>query len=172
MIMSRVSLGVILPGNPDMIQKETTWLKKLEWISTKGFLVVWSLFLIGGIGCIFIRSLAGLAMVMLVPIFVLPCTTLIWNQLSRCPYCKHFFSMKRIGKEHLIDISEREISRTVDDYGTGTAWDWNGNISFFNTKYSYKEHGKKVEEIYTYNMRCSCCGCVNKVKGKRSKEMY
>lgn len=171
--MSRVSLGIILPGDPDMIQKETPWLKKLEWICTKGFLVAGSLFLLGGLGGIFISGLSALTIIMLVPFLVLLfAVCFIWNNRTRCPYCKHFFSMRRIGEENLVDISEREISRTVDDYGTGTAVDWNGNVAFFSTKTSYKEYGKEVTEDYTFNVRCGCCGCVNKVKASRSKQIY
>lgn len=171
--MRRVSLGIILPGNPDMIQKETPWLKKLEWICTKGFLVAGFLFMVGMLGGIFIEDLIVLGTIMLVPFLVLLCTAfLIWDKNTRCPYCKHFFSMKRIGDEKLVDISEREISRTVDDYGTGTAFDWNGNITFFNTQNSYKEYGKEITEDYAFNMRCSCCGCVNKIKVSKSKKVY
>lgn len=171
--MRRVSLGIILSGNPDMIQKETPWLKRVEWICTKGVFVAGFLFMVGMIGGIFIEGLSVLGTIMLVPFLALLFTKFLWeNTTDRCPYCKHFFSMKRIGNEKLVDISECKISRTVDDYGSGTAWDWNGNITFFNTKNSYKEYGKEVTEYYAFNMRCNCCGCVNKVKNSRKKEIY
>lgn len=171
--MRRVSLGIILLGDPDKIQTETPWLKKLEWISTKGFFIAGSLLMVGVIGSFFIEDLIYLEIIMLVPFLMLLCTAfLIWDDKTRCPYCRHFFSMRRIGEEKLVDISEREISRTVDDYRTGTAVDWNGNIAFFDTKTSYKEYGKEVTEDYAFNVRCSCCGCVNKIKASRSKKVY
>lgn len=171
--MRRTSLGIILSGDPDKIQKETPWLNGLEWICSGGFIVALTLYVVCVIGGIFVKGLINIVIIFSVPIAsLLIITFFLWNEKTRCPYCKHFFSMRRIGEETRVGISEREISRTVDDYGTGTAVDWNGNISFFNTKTSYKEYGKEITEDYTYNMRCSCCGCVNKIKDSRSKQVY
>lgn len=171
--MHRTSLGIILSGDPDKIQKATPWLNGLEWICSKGFIVALTLYVICVIGEIFVKGLINIVIIFSVPMAsLLIITFFLWNEKIRCPYCKHFFSMKRIGEETRVGISEREISRTVDDYGTGTAVDWNGNIAFFNTKTSYKEYGKEVTEDYTFNMRCSCCGCVNKIKVSRSKQVY
>lgn len=173
MIMSRVSAGIILSGDPDKIQKKATWLEKLKWVCTKGFLVAGGIFMSGVFGSFFIRGLISFSIIMLVPFLVLLCTAfLIWDDKTRCPYCSHFFSMRRIGDEKMVGSSEHEISRTVDEYGNGTAVDWNGNISFFVTKNSYKEYGKEIKKDYAVNERCTCCGCVRKIIVSRSKKVY
>lgn len=87
--------------------------------------------------------------------------SLLWKY-DKCPYCGHFFTMKRISDKMVADKSTRSVLRNVEEYHAGMAYDLYGNSAFVIGKSSHKENGTRTTTRYVYNQRCSCCGAVVK----------
>lgn len=176
--MKNVSLGIILKGDPQCVQKPPFWFKIIGSIAKYGWLILFPSLIPAIIALINeftnkdSKMAFGIATLMMFPGAVLYLIRKLWSEKHRCPYCGHFFTMERISADKLVDVSQSVITRDVDEYGSGTAFDLDGNVAFINTKTTHREHGVSTTETYTYNMRCSCCGCVNKVKKSRSYDRY
>lgn len=171
--MNKVSLGIILPGNPDCIQKPIPWLRAFEyffrfgWLAFLGAAIVF-LILTFTKDADFFELTISLALVgVCIGIF-----SLLWDEKRRCPYCKHFFTMRRISLNQTIDTRDREISREINDHHSGIAFDLKGNSSLIFGRSSHTEYGTETTRTFTYNMRCKCCGCVNKVKDTRTSQSF
>lgn len=171
--MSRSSVGIILPGNPECVQKKTIWMRIVGFICKYGFAIA---FIAGAIFFVLMfveRSIHFSTPYRLFGVGILLLLAgHIWGETCRCEYCRHFFTLKRISSDKVVDKSTHSISRNVDDYDSGMAYDWSGNVTFFNVKSSHKEYGTEEKETFTYNMRCSCCGSVQKIRGYRSKKSF
>lgn len=172
--MKKVSLGIILPGNPECVQKSGTVLTILEKVFKYGW----------------IAALAGAVLILLYAFnqdsahllymacklgltgFCLWLCSALWGKTVRCPYCHHFLVLERISDDKLVGSTSRNISRRVSDYGTGMAYDIEGNTAFFTTKTSHTQNGTETTKRYTYNLRCSCCGCVSKVARTSISKSY
>lgn len=172
--MKRKSLGIILSGRPSYVQKGRPWSVFLEEYLPFLFYsipVEPVLFFIIAINhkpefSDFVRIFYGL---MFSTLIVLALNIWIWGDHNRCPYCHHFVSMKRISDDKLVDSSYAYVSRNVDDYSHGTAYDLDGNLTFYTNKSSHVEWDKETTNVYTYNIRCGCCGCVTKVEKRVTK---
>lgn len=81
---------------------------------------------------------------------------------KRCPYCGHFFTMRRISDNKFEGSTSRSVSNTYNDYSDALAVDLSGNMYYAGITTKKKQYGTKITEIYSYNLRCSCCGCVAK----------
>ena len=159
--MDRVSLGIILPGNPECVQKEKAWIRTLELIVK----IEWILSALITVVLFVTDSLTfGVLMKLVFVTAALLMARYIWSNKVRCPYCKHFRTMKRISDNKTIGTSERGISRKNYDYQSGAIYDLRGNIALYSANVAYREHGVETTKTYTYNRRCSFCGCVDKVK--------
>lgn len=172
--MKKVSLGIILPGDPDCKQEKRGWLSVLTLICTRG----WIVFLLISI-IVLVRALLKdsgellfTTLKLAVVTAVLGLCALFWNDHYRCPYCGHFFELKRISDESFIGSTERTISRTAYDNHSGVVFNMSGDSAFYAGTSSRKEYGKQTTENYTCNKRCSCCGCVNKVKISRTHNQF
>ena len=173
--MKRVSLGIILPGDPDRVQKQTIGLKITTFICTRGWILTLLITIFMVIKAFKLDS-GNLLSNAMKPAFATVALAflafVVWSQIGRCPYCKHFGTMHKISEDSFIGSSERNVSRTAYDHHSGFAFDSDGNSAYYSGISSRREHGKEVTEEYTYNMRCSCCGCVNKVKKARTFRNY
>lgn len=175
--MDRVTLGIIMPGNRRCILKEN----KLQ----KFFAVVakfsWLYYLVAVATVFFLYKvmddntkhtfarycdiLFNGAVFAFVGWFTHWC---YYSDKARCPCCKHMGQMRRISDNKLIDSKVDYVSRTVDDYSDGMAYNFDGDVTFYTNHSQYTEWDKKTTNTYTYNMRCRTCGCVVKVKEKRT----
>lgn len=97
---------------------------------------------------------------------------LLWGKKGRCPYCKHFGTIKRISDYKTIGSTERNISRRTYDYHSGVIYDLSGNVAYYAGNTSRRENGTATTKTYTYNRRCSFCGCVDKVKESVTSKQY
>lgn len=172
--MKRKSLGIILSGRPSYVQQNSTWIRLLDNCLPALFLLVPAanilLFVIATRHkpefSDFVRIFWGFLLSMGVSVVL---NVFLWDELHRCTYCHHFATMERISDDKLVDTSQRYVSRNVDDYDHGTAYDLNGNLTFYTNKSSHVEWDKETTKVYTYNIRCSCCGCVKKVEKRVTK---
>lgn len=173
--MKRVSLGIILPGDPDCVQEKRRWISILGFLGKRGWIICLLITLIvlfsamsKDSGDLFITALE---LALMTAIFGF-CAAFIWCDKFRCPYCKHFRTMQKISDENFIGSSERAVSRNTYDNHSGLAFDLSGNSAYYAGTTSRKEYGTETTNDYTYNMRCSCCGCVNKVKISRTYKSF
>lgn len=163
--MNKVSLGIILPGNPECKQPEKFWLLILEYICKYG----WIAFLC--ITLVYIWREGGIFRapfdVLMTLVYFTVCFLLIsffWTDKHRCLYCRHFFQLQRISADAVIGRNISDVSRTVYDSHSGVVYNFSGDLDFYSGISSRKEYGKQIKETYTYNKRCNCCGAVVKVK--------
>lgn len=172
--MKRKSLGIILPGRPSYVQKSRPWIAFLEdylpwlWFSIPVEAVLLFVIAINHKPEFsdFVRITFGLTFSACI---VVALNVWLWDEHHRCPYCHHFVSMERISDDKLVDSSYAYVSRNVDDYSHGTAYDLDGNLTFYTNKSSHVEWDKETTNVYTYNIRCRCCGCVTKVEKRVTK---
>ena len=174
--MARVSLGVILPGNPKCVQKQNFFVKILGFICRVG-----GIFGVVAMLACFILSFAiddgmdyiysmfrwtGVMIIMLLVFFG------IWDEKRRCEYCHHFFTLHRISDDVFIGSSESTISRKTYDTSNGVLYDFKGNSTMFSSTRTSREYGKEITNKYTYNVRCRCCGAVSKVEKTKTTKQY
>ena len=167
-MMKRVSLGIILPGDPKCQQKKKLWLTILTFLSK----YAWILFAILCIIAIVLGFISddhyfAIALKFAVLTAFFGICAAFWTKHYRCPYCGHFFAIKQISEEVLVDTYSSTFTRTEYNTHSGMAWNFNGDVAFYDGTTSRKVQGKDVTEVYVCNKRCGACGCVNKVKIKR-----
>lgn len=90
----------------------------------------------------------------------------------QCPYCGHFFTMKRISGDRYERTTERSVSNTYYDYSSGMVIDSKGDTYFGGVTTKNKQYGTEVTDYYTHNARCSCCGCVSERSTSKSKTYW
>lgn len=172
--MPRVSLGVILAGDPEYVQKPNIFVKTLGGICKYGFIS-------GGIGIIasFIMMFADdwtyaytMFRWVLVGILLFLSSQFIWDERYRCQYCKHFYCLRRISSNKFVDSSESSISRTKYDTYDGVLFDSQGNSTLFSSIGRSREYGTEITRRYTYNVRCRCCGAVSKIETHKTATKY
>lgn len=167
--MNKVSLGVILRGDPQRKQPEKLWLLILEYICKYGwiaFLVITFIYVLREGGIFKAPFDTVMTLVYFTVCFLL--ISFFWTDKHRCLYCKHFFQMQRISSDALIGRDISPASRTVYDSHSGVVYNFSGDLAFYSGTTSRREHGQNIRETYTYNKRCNCCGAVVKVKYSRS----
>lgn len=172
--MKRVSLGIILPGDPDCKQKNRAWLSILTFICKHGWIIFTILCVITLVRAFAVDSgnMLFTALKLALVAATLGLCALLWNDQCRCPYCGHFFEMKKISDESFISSTDRVISRTAYDNHSGIVFNLDGDSAFYAGTSARKEYGKQTTENYTCNKRCECCGCVNKVKISRTHNQF
>lgn len=172
--MKKVSLGIILPGNPDCKQKQTVWLSILTFVCKYGWIICFILSGIKSVGMFVDYSENNFfaLLKLLILTAVLGLCALFWNDHYKCPYCGHFFEMKKISDESFIGSTDRTISRTAYDNHSGIIFNMSGDSAFYAGTSARKEYGKQTTEDYTCNKRCGCCGCVSKVKISRTHNQF
>lgn len=172
--MKRTSLGIILPGDPNCKQENRLWLSILTFICKRGWIIFTLLCVITVIRAFAADSGNTLftALKLAVVAAILGICALFWNDHYRCPYCGHFFEMKKISDESFIGSTDRAISRTAYDNHSGIVFNMSGDSAFYTGTSARKEYGKQTTENYTCNKRCGCCGCVNKVKISRTYNQF
>lgn len=168
--MKRISEGIILTGDSRCIQEQTPALRAATFVFTKG----WIFTLVISIVVAFFAfrkdsgDLLFTAMkFILLTVMLWFCSAILWSPMGRCPYCRHFFTMRKITANTVVSSSSRSVSRTAYDTHSGVAYDTAGNSAWVVGTSSRQEHGQEVTETFTYNSRCVCCGCVNKTKTTR-----
>lgn len=172
--MKKKSLGIILSGRPSYVQQGNIWTRLLDNDLPMLFLLVPASYILLFVIATkhrpefsdFVRITWGFVLSMVVSAVL---NVWIWDELHRCTYCHHFAKLERISDDKLVDTSQRYVSRNVDDYEHGTAYDLDGNLTFYTNKSSHVEWDKEITKVYTYNIRCSCCGCVKKVERRETK---
>lgn len=172
--MKRVSLGIILDGNPNYIQKRTLFLKIVE------FLCLYTWIAAGIIGAIiFVIGLfqdstkkfyIGLGLILCT--VMLWAISYMWDEKVRCSYCGHFLTLKRISENQFVDSTEKTISQKVYDNHSGMVYNLSGDSAFYTGTSSHREYGKEIEKRYVYNLRCSCCGSVCKVEKREITKQF
>ncbi len=164
--MKRVSLGIILDGNPNCIIKKTIWLKIAEKLCLYAWIfsaIMAAVMIVMSFVQDSVRKLyIGLGFVM--GAILLWLCSYIWDEKVRCSYCGHFLTLKRISENQFVDSSERNVSRKVYDSSSGVVYDSLGNSAYYTSLSSHRENGKEITKRYAYNLRCSCCGSVCKVE--------
>ena len=104
-----------------------------------------------------------------VRLFASASTLLIGSTIAsfQCPECLHFFTLNRISDDKYEGSKSREVSQNTYEYSS--AWTMGDNGKMYHTGITTKDkqYGTEQTDYYTYNLRCSCCGCV--VKSTKSK---
>ena len=85
----------------------------------------------------------------------------------QCPYCSHFFTLKRMTENEYERSTERRVSNTYDNYDDAMSMDLRGNVYYTQIHTKNRQYGTEVTDHYTYKVKCSCCGCVAKTSTKR-----
>lgn len=172
--MKKVSLGIILLGDPNCRQQKRAWLSVLTFICTRGWIFAVILCVITVIRAFLLDSgnMLFTALKLACVSAILGLCALFWNDHYRCPYCGHFFEMRKISDESFIGSTDRTISRTAYDSHSGVVFNLSGDSAFYAGTSARKEYGRQTTENYTCNKRCECCGCVNKVKISRTYNQY
>lgn len=177
--MKKTNVGIIVPGDPEKVWKVPMWVRILHFIGRYGLFI--SIILGFGYFINIFTSPNELTTQCYLDLFLkFPFVTFLFYAVSegvcsvkrRCPYCHHYFQMERISDDNYVGSSSQSVSRRATDYGSGSAYDLDGNFAFFNTKRHYTEYGTQTTDNYTYNMRCRCCGCVNKVEKQKTRTSY
>ena len=86
----------------------------------------------------------------------------------QCPYCGHFFTLRRISANRYEGTTEREVSNTYYDYSDAITIGSKGSTYYTGIRTEHRQHGTEETDHYTYNVRCSCCGCVAKKSTSKS----
>lgn len=179
-ILDRVSLGIILPGNPECVQEKRRWLSVLAMVSKYAWIVN-LLVLIIKLVC---GADVGLVDVLFAVFatFLLFIISMVWEgegtlfgypiERCRCPYCRHFSRMRQISDKKFIGSRTREISRDAYDHHSGMVFNLSGDSAFYSGMSSRKEYGEEITKEYTYNRRCNCCGAVMKVKASNTSRQF
>lgn len=79
---------------------------------------------------------------------------------AQCPFCGHFFTLRRISEDNYQGSSESRVSNTYYDVNDGFITDMSGNIYYTQMTTRNKEYGTEKTDYYTYNTKCTHCGCV------------
>ena len=87
---------------------------------------------------------------------------------AQCPYCSHFFTLKRISEDEYEGTTERKVSNTYYEYGDAVSMDLRGNLYYTQLHKKNRQYGTEVTDHYTYKVKCSCCGCVAKTYASKS----
>ena len=85
----------------------------------------------------------------------------------KCPWCLHFFTMKRISEDIFVESKYRSVSRGTADYSDGIGVDSRGGIYYLGMTSYGTQNGTEETRKYMYNLRCNCCGCI--ARGRREK---
>ena len=177
--MARVSLGVILPGNPDCVQKPNIFIRilgiicKYGWIASPiGILTCFIMLFVSSSRSSWISYSYDMFRWLGFGIIMLLVSNFIWDEKRRCEYCHHFFSLRRISDDKFVSSAEASISRSTYETQNGIVFDSNGNSSLFTSIRSGREHGKEITNKYTHNVRCRCCGAVCKVETSKTTQHY
>ena len=86
----------------------------------------------------------------------------------QCPYCGHFFTQTRISGNKYEGSTEREVSNTYYDYSDAVTIGSKGSTYYTGIRTQHRQYGTEETEHYTYNVRCSYCGCVAKKSTSKS----
>lgn len=86
----------------------------------------------------------------------------------QCPYCGHFFTLKRISDDRYEGTTEREVSNTYHDYSDAITISSSGNTYYTGITTKHRQYGTEQTDHYTHNVRCLCCGCVAKESTSKS----
>lgn len=86
----------------------------------------------------------------------------------QCPYCSHFFTLKRMTENEYERSTERRVSNTYDNYDDAMSMDLRGNVYYTQIHTKNRQYGTEVTDHYTYKVKCSCCGCVAKTSTKKT----
>lgn len=172
--MGRVSLGIILDGNPNCAQKKKLWIRITEIICSFGFIpagITAVIFIIIAfredsvryfyVGAGFIFAAAILLILML-----------LWDDKHKCEYCGHFLTLRRISNDQFVDSTEKTVSQKVYDHDSGFVMGSRGDSAYYTSLSSHREYGKEVTKRYAYNVRCTCCGAVCKVERTKTSQHY
>ena len=174
--MSKVTLGLILSGDPACRQEKGSIMRVCEFVFKYGWIVAGGLAAINFIG--FCVNYSEKRVFLFLGGFVLAAMLLALDQLlwnndkERCPDCHHFFAMEKISEDRVVGSSTRGITRTVEEYHSGMAFDLSGNSAYMVGKTSYKENGTEKTTTYVHSRRCKICGCVCKVEHKKTTESF
>lgn len=164
--MSKESLGIILNGNPNYMQKKGLVLKTIDkvfrfiWIPLCVIGVILLLAAIGKNSASMLRI--GGCVVLWGAIFAL--IACIWGTYGRCPFCGHFFTLKRISNDKLVYQHDRSVTRKEDEYHSGVGFNSYGNTTYYVGKSTRKVEGTETTKEFTFNSRCTCCYAVVKIK--------
>lgn len=172
--MARVSLGVILPGDPKYIQKPHIFVQVLGVICKYGWIAS-PIGIIVSLILMFVDDWTHAYSMFrwLVTCILLYCVAhFIWDESHRCKFCNHFFCLRRISDNKFVDSRDASVSRTRYDTHNGIAFDSGGNSTLFTSINSSKEYGTEVTKTYTHNVRCRCCGAVTNVETHNKTQHY
>lgn len=164
--MSKQSLGIILSGRLELQQKRSLVLKIIDkiflyaWIPLCIIAVVMFLTAIGQDSYNLLR-ISICCLLWGVLFFLIFC---IWGTYGRCPFCGHFFTLKRIGGDKLVYQHDRHVTRRENTYHSGVAFDNYGDSAFYVGKSTRKVNGTDTTKELTFNSRCTCCHAVVKIK--------
>lgn len=86
----------------------------------------------------------------------------------QCPYCGHFFTLKRISDDRYEGTTEREVSNDYYDYSDAITISSKGSTYYTGISTKHRQYGTEETDYYTHNVRCSCCGCVAKTSTSKS----
>lgn len=164
--MRRESLGIILKGRPDYMQRKSIALKIIDII----FRFIWIPLCIVSI-VVFLSAVGkdsvsmmntGLCILLWGVLFSL--IACIWGTYGRCPFCGHFFTLKRISEDKLVYQHDKYVTRNENTYHSGIGLDSYGDTTYYVGKSTRKVEGTETTKEYTFNSRCSCCQAVVKIK--------
>ena len=164
--MSRESLGIILNGRPDLMQKKGPLLK----IINKVLRFVWIPLCVAGVIIVLMAigknnvSLFRTGGAFLLSAGVFAAVACLWSTYGRCPFCGHFFTLKRISGDKLVYQHDRNVTRNEDSYHSGVGFDLYGDATYYVGKSTRKVQGTESTKELTFNSRCTCCQAVVKIK--------
>lgn len=85
----------------------------------------------------------------------------------QCPYCHHFFVMKRISSNEYLGSTFQNLSETTYDHHTATSVTFSGEVIVTNFTTKNERHGVEETEHYQYDIQCSLCGYVTNTDAQR-----
>ncbi len=86
-----------------------------------------------------------------------------------CPECGHFFTMHKISDDKYEGTTTRQVSQTTYQYSDGWTIGDKGNMAYTGITTKGRQYGTRETDHYSYNLKCSCCGCVVKTEKTKSK---
>lgn len=87
---------------------------------------------------------------------------------GQCPYCGHFFTMKRISDDKYEATTKRQVNNTYYEYSDAVTVGAKGDTYYTGISTKRRQSGTESTDHYTYNAKCSCCGCVAKKSTSKS----
>lgn len=164
--MSRESLGIILKGWPHYEQKKGPFLKIVD----KFLRFIWIPLCVIGV-ILFLRSIGNnngslyyCALCLILWGAIMGLVACIWSAYGRCPFCGHFFTLKRISDDKLVYQHDRNITHREDEYHSGVAFNVYGDSAYYVGRTTRKVQGTETSRDFTFNSRCTCCQAVVKIK--------